>query len=352
VKKLFIFFLILIGASYSIAQTVDGNFVITTNNGTTYSVKVQIKLQSGSETLGNATIRFSFNNSDLSFPASPSEGTDYSFHNFQGGGYSSSVSRPQTNVVSINIAWLSGGTDVTTGYIDVATINFSTLDALGNSNLVWGTRELFSPGGSTQWTLGSWPNQDTPLPVELSSFAALVNKNAVNLTWQTRTEVNNYGFEIERTSKENMDKLKWEKIGFIKGNGNSNSPKEYSYIDKNLTGGSKFAYRLKQIDNDGKFTYSNVVEIELQPAQYALYQNYPNPFNPSTTIRFSLPETKKVRLTIYNILGEQIAALVNESMEAGFYNIKFDGSNYSSGVYIFMLEGDDFIQSRMMHLVK
>ena len=123
-----------------------------------------------------------------------------------------------------------------------------------------------------------------PLPVELTSFTANANKTQVDLKWQTSIEVNNYGFEIERKLSGN-----WQKIGFVQGNGNSNSPKGYTHTDKNLGGGSKFQYRLKQIDNDGKFEYSNEVEIFLSPTEFAIYQNYPNPFNSSTTIKYQVP---------------------------------------------------------------
>ena len=114
---------------------------------------------------------------------------------------------------------------------------------------------------------------DDPLPVELNSFNAKAKGGDVELVWQTKTEVNNYGFELERKSSAKS----WEKVSFIKGNGNSNSPKEYSFVDKNLTDGSLYTYRLKQLDNDGKFSYSDEVEVEVVPSNYELFQNYPNP---------------------------------------------------------------------------
>ena len=194
---------------------------------------------------------------------------------------------------------------------------------------------------------------NAPLPVELSSFSATINQNVVNLKWQTKTEVNNYGFEIERKAANNEKGTdNWEKIGFVNGNGNSNSPKEYTLTDKNPTGGSKFAYRLKQIDNDGKYEYSNEVEVELVPREYILYQNYPNPFNPTTKIKFALPKATKVSLLIYNLLGEKVATLLNEDKEAGFYNVQFNASNFSTGVYIFRLTAGDFVQTKKMTLVK
>jgi len=144
----------------------------------------------------------------------------------------------------------------------------------------------------------------------------------------------------------------WSKIGFVQGHGNSNSPKDYSFTDDEISSG-KYFYRLKQIDTDGKFEYSKVVEIDLGSLpKFELSQNYPNPFNPSTTISFSLPQSGNVKLTVYNLLGEQVAELVNEFREAGVHTINFTASNFNSGLYIYKIEASDFVQARKMTLIK
>ncbi len=205
--------------------------------------------------------------------------------------------------------------------------------------------------------------QSIPLPIELTTFTVMQKgEGVVSLTWETATEVNNYGFEIERAviqhqsssggNEINDEEKYWEKIGFVKGVGNSNSPKKYNYTDKNLSGGSYFVYRLKQIDIDGTFEYSSEVEIEVLPTKYELNQNYPNPFNPMTTIKFSLPERGKVQLEIYNMIGERIAILINKEMEAGYHSINFDASNLSSGVYFYRINTKNFNKVRKMLLVK
>jgi hypothetical protein len=192
-----------------------------------------------------------------------------------------------------------------------------------------------------------WVN-GVPLPVELSAFSAIVLDNAIKLYWKTETEVNNYGFEVQRAK----GGLNFEMIGFVQGHGNTNSPKEYSFIDEQVTAG-KYSYRLKQIDTDGKFEYSKVIEIEIgSPGAFELSQNYPNPFNPVTTIRYSLPQSGNVRLTVYNLLGEQVEVPVNEFKEAGVHTINFKAENLNSGIYIYKLETEGFVRSRKMTLIK
>ena len=190
-----------------------------------------------------------------------------------------------------------------------------------------------------------------PFPVELVSFnARLIEKN-VFLNWKTATEINNYGFEIERKT-EDAGSETWEKIGFINGNGNSNSPKEYSYIDKDLQGGNYY-YRLKQIDNDGQFEYSPVVIVEVAaPMKYELTHNYPNPFNPSTNIKFTIPEAGLVKLSVFNLLGQEIKTLVDEQRQPGTYTQKFDATELNSGVYFYELRVNDFIQTKKMQFLK
>jgi hypothetical protein len=187
-----------------------------------------------------------------------------------------------------------------------------------------------------------------PLPVELSSFSAIILENSVNLKWRTETEVSNYGFEILRCTQNDN----WLNIGFIQGNGNSNSPKDYSFVDENTTSG-QYAYRLKQIDTDGQFEFSKIIEVDLgSPAKFELSQNYPNPFNPVTTIRYVVLESGKVQLTVFNLLGEAIAVLVNEFKESGVHTVSFDASELNSGVYIYKLSTSKFSQIRKMILIK
>lgn len=187
-----------------------------------------------------------------------------------------------------------------------------------------------------------------PLPVELSMFSAVINSNTIVLTWRTETEVSNYGFEVERSFEANY----WMKIGFVEGNGNSNSPKEYSFIDHPKTS-RKFYYRLKQIDTDGTYQYSNIVSVDFGiPLGYELKQNSPNPFNPSTIINYNLPADGLVTIKVYDLLGNEIVTLVNEAKTAGNYFTAFKGSELSSGVYICTMVAENFHRSIKMIMLK
>lgn len=192
------------------------------------------------------------------------------------------------------------------------------------------------------------------LPVELSLFEAVLIANAVHLNWRTETEVNNYGFEIQRRElAADSSNLNFEEIGFINGNGNSNSPKQYSYIDNAILAQKNYSYRLKQIDNDGSFEYSKEILIErITPAGFILGQNYPNPFNPKTKITFKLPKDSKVNLTVYNILGERVVEIVNELKKPGYYEYYFDGTGLASGTYIYKIEAEEFSSAKKMLLLK
>jgi hypothetical protein len=189
------------------------------------------------------------------------------------------------------------------------------------------------------------------LPVELVSFTGSIVDNEVQLNWLTESEKNNYGFEVERW-KSGLNNSSWEKIGFVSGQGSSNSKKEYSFLDKNPIGGDKFAYRLKQIDNDGQFEYSNEVEIAISPKDFILFQNYPNPFNPVTLINYSLPRDAHIALAIYDVLGNEVELLENGNKKAGNYSYSFDASKLSSGMYFYKMESENFTETRKMLLLK
>jgi hypothetical protein len=190
------------------------------------------------------------------------------------------------------------------------------------------------------------------VPVELLSFHSSVVDDDVNLNWITATETNNSGFEIERRETKNERSEDWGSIGFVNGNGTTTEPQTYSFKDENLPAG-KYQYRLKQIDFDGTFDYSNTIEVEINPpAKFSLEQNYPNPFNPSTIISWQSPVNSLQTLKIYDVLGNEVATLVNEYRTAGKYEAEFNASNLASGIYYYKIVTGDFVQTRKMILLK
>ncbi|HZW38118.1 MAG TPA: T9SS type A sorting domain-containing protein [Ignavibacteriaceae bacterium] len=188
---------------------------------------------------------------------------------------------------------------------------------------------------------------NVPLPVEIVTFTAKEVDKKVKLNWVTATEEKNYGFDVERKS----DNGSWEKIGFLQGAGNSNSLKEYHFTDAQVNG-TQLQYRLKQIDTDGKTHYTNSVEVKLLPTAFGLTQNYPNPFNPETTIKYQLPVDSKVKLVVYNMIGEEVASLINGVVPAGYHSVNFNAAGLSSGNYIYRLETPDFVQVKKMIVLK
>jgi hypothetical protein len=199
-----------------------------------------------------------------------------------------------------------------------------------------------------------------PIPVELVSLISSVSGNSVILNWITATEVNNLGFEIERGQHSDFENhIKWEKIGFINGNGTTTEKTFYSFTDNNPLNGESF-YRLKQVDLDGSFSYSGKIEVDFTlPEEFMLYQNYPNPFNPATKIKYVIPSVisndlvdHKVLLKVYDVLGNEVATLVDELKPAGIYEAQFNGGDFSSGVYFYKLQAENYVQTRKMILIK
>jgi len=186
------------------------------------------------------------------------------------------------------------------------------------------------------------------IPVELVSLSASVLVNDVILSWSTATEINNQMFEIERKNKEGQ----FITIGNVEGYGTTTEPQEYSYID-NTVGTGIYYYRLKQIDFGGQYEYSDEIEIEVNgPLTFGIEQNYPNPFNPSTLIKYSISENGFVKLSVYNLVGEEVTVLVNKEVDAGFYEIEFDATTLPSGIYFYRIQAGSFVETKKMVLLR
>ncbi len=190
------------------------------------------------------------------------------------------------------------------------------------------------------------------LPVELTNFTADYVEGNINLCWSTATETNNKGFEVDRKDKSSIKNQRWENIGFVNGNGTTSGPKSYSFTDKNPAAGY-YVYRLKQFDLNGSYKYSQSIEVKVNPVSgFTLEQNYPNPFNPSTKIKFEISKPGFVSLKVYDVLGKEVTTLVNEEKQQGTYEVSFDGSRLSSGIYFYKLKVGTLVSVKKMILSK
>jgi hypothetical protein len=210
--------------------------------------------------------------------------------------------------------------------------------------------------------------EEGTLPVELIYFRAFAIGDTIWLQWGTATETNNYGFSVQRSNKE----FQWEELGIVLGHVNSFSPKHYEFWDTAIPIKDKYFYRLEQIDIDGKKEYSDTIVVDLLssiidekeeiPTEFILHQNYPNPFNPETTIRYSIPNVgtgfSLSVLKVYDVLGREVATLVNEPQPAGNYEVKFNashaehGRSLASGVYYYILQAGGFVQAKKLIIMK
>lgn len=365
-------FIVLFLVSDLFSQTYNCTIQNQTVNGNDFSFDIYMQRTDATEIyLGQSEFSVTFNEENFTSPSvSYILGTEMSWYTVDVGipeNFSNIIKLSvgelffQNNQTNFDLRVCKPSTSSPGTHIATIVISSEELNTLGTAGIKWRTippheSKINSYVPATPWPLvnitanGTYTDPpDEPLPVELTSFSASYNNSEVVLNWKTETEVNNFGFNIERR----INKGDWDSIAFIEGSGNSNSPKNYSYCDKDLfAGGSNFQYRLKQMDNDGTFEYSNVVEVDIIPTQYELSQNYPNPFNPSTTIRFSLPKATQLKIVLYNMLGEKIETIAEGMYEAGFYIVLYNAQNLPSGAYIYRIESSEFVQVKKLMLLK
>lgn len=246
----------------------------------------------------------------------------------------------QPIVFSVQPANLTGGTNVNStlsGVTQVRILHSVTGGFIGDAVVA-------------QIGLDNVTAASQPVPVELSSFSGSILGKKVKLDWITSTETSNSRFDVQRK----YDAVDWQTIGNVKGNGTTTQSKYYSFADdlSNLTS-SRIYYRLKQIDLDGSFRLSNEISVDNNlVSSFELEQNYPNPFNPSTTIRFNIPITEKVKIEVFNTVGNKVATLLNGLKEAGKHEVQFEAENLASGVYFYKISAGSFIQTKKMLLIR
>lgn len=246
---------------------------------------------------------------------------------------------PDVNSVSVAVTFVNSASDFHLSGGSNGDVQLRGTNGLASDDID-GNSRLTNPNGPY---MGA-DEASSALPVQLVSFTTSANRLDAVLRWTTATEVNNYGFEVERRAVQGsgltVQGSEWSKVGFVQGAGTSSSPRDYFYVDAGLPAG-RYAYRIKQMDNDGTFEYFTSAELEVGVAAkvLALESPFPNPFNPSTSIEFTLPERGRAVLKVFNIIGQEVAELFNDVAEGGLiYQARFDASALPSGVYISRLE--------------
>ena len=371
IQRLMVGIAIILFTSTISPTDVNGRFVVTNTDSSKLSVLLQVNTNTGTDAMGGATIVLGFDTTSISFISSPIKDIDYLFHNFCSGNYAvGTVTRPMQARIWVNIDLpfnnSNNGTVVsdTTGWTDVVTLYFDIIDPEGSASIYWLQTSpfwgIYDDDNLTLWNTGTFESIiNFPVPVELGSFtASLLENSNVLLRWNTVSAVNSLGFEIEKSQKSEVrSQNEWERIGFVESMGNSTTLMEYSFIDMTLHITPVVQYRLKMIDMDGSYSYSNAIEVYTGPADFELSQNYPNPFNPSTKISYTIPFVgtslmKFVQLKVFDILGNEVATLVNEEKSAGRYEVSFNAAGLASGVYIYRLIADSFVETKKMVLLR
>jgi endonuclease I len=330
------------------SQVARGTFIVILGNGNTQSEDTDISdklviIRNNNAAYFSGGLGFDISGTADAIEILSAGGTHiHSLSNGNRPGAIASIASPTSNYASTLLSGISSSVRFT----NVSSIGDFSSDAKTTNSAI-GTQGL--PNDAAQTTF-----VDTQLPVDLVSFSAVVKNSAVILDWSTATEVYNYGFEIERCTASDRHfqgdgHFAWSNIGFIEGNGTTNVRKEYLFTDKIVDPG-EYSYRLKQIDRDGKFEYSREVEVVISPIpqMFTLMQNYPNPFNPTTLIRYQLPTNGFTTLKVYDVIGREVATLVNEVKEAGYFSATFDAKNLVSGIYIAKLQSGEKVQLKKM----
>ena len=341
-------FLAALGSIDAHAQgAVDGRFLDAVDfDAGTYTVTVQLRADPGAQGVGTSTVQFLYNNSALTYQSGAFDGYQGARSSYTGGTafYSSTITHPSADKVSLNIEF-TGSTDghgeaLTNAWTDVATLQFSIENADAFSSLTWGSVAVFT-GPGAQYTNRTFETTSTVLPVELTRFDAVADARAVLLTWETASETNNAGFEIEHRRDGGF-----RAIGFVAGAGSTTESRHYRHPVEGLEPG-RHVFRLKQVDFDGTFAYSPEVEVNVaMPAAFVLEPAYPNPFNPTTTLRFAVREARAVRVELYDAMGRLVNVLYSGVPASGeTLSVHVDGGAMASGAYFVRLAGEGGIHA-------
>lgn len=350
-------FLLLLGHdAHSQLTLIDTRFVVLTNNGSDFDVKVQIRTNSSSAQLGTSTFVFRFDHTVLSYPLNPGSGTDFSFYTpFNGTTYVGDVDHNVRgngqHEISLDVVYNSftsgNGLSIGQSWIDLVGLQFSTLNSSASAVFSWDTAAFYSPvyGDTTGlppghwWFKGSWADlSPTPLPVELISFSAYNQDDHVHLHWETATELNNFGFEVQRMEEGG----EWRPVGFVAGKGTVFYPQIYDWddwldnLDVPLSQQQLLRYRLKQMDRDGSYEYSPVVDVAFTPLAGPLsLEVYPSPCTDRAVASLRLSEQAAVTAGVFDVTGKLlISVLEGASLAAGNHAVTLPVQTLTPGVYL------------------
>ncbi len=386
--KLNIIIILVLFAVDVFAASLNGRFVVVKSDLSKLSVLLQVNTNTGGDDMGGATIVIQFDKNVLSYSSDPAANVNYKFFNFSGGNYNeATVTKPLSDKLWINIDLPidnnNKGTVISgsNGWTDVVQLNFDVKSPRDTARVKWLKSNIFwkvyDADNATNFSVGNFTDLvNAPVTVELLSFTAVLLDNSnIKLDWSTVTYADNAGYEIERTSPQpspyqgegdSSSVGGWEKIGFVESKNIFNTPVNYSFIDNSVSSGSSIKYRIKSINNDATFTILSEAEVVKPVESFELAQNYPNPFNPSTKIKYTIPTSplnpspsqgegqgeRFVTIKVYDILGNEVATLVNELQQPGQHEVVFDAAGLASGVYIYRLDTTGFTSTKKMILLR
>ena len=350
------------------AADINGRFVVTSSDSSKLAVLLQINTITGTNALGGATIVFGFDTASINLTNNPIINTDYIFHNFCDNYYSpATITEPIKGRIWVNIDLpynnSNQGTAIsdTSGWTDVVTIYFNIIDLNGSANLYWLSNSPF-------WGIYSDDNLTLLEPNLFQNLIYTYDITSPQVVGASLLDSINLEIEfsepLDSTSALNISNYSIDNgISILSINKSINQNKLiinttthsfgqlYTITVSNVSDLSGNLISSNHNTTEYAFSPSNINEENI-PTEFLLLQNYPNPFNPSTKISWQSPVGSHQTIKVYDILGNEVATLVDEFKTAGSHEIEFNSENLASGIYIYRLQTAEFTQTKKMMLLR